>query len=152
MLFRQIFPLFLAHARSREPIAGRTRLQKMMFLLQQQLKNIPQNYNFHAYDYGPYSSNLQSDVDNLIVEGYLQEIKMEMMDGKYMYRYQITNEGSDLVNSLLRSRKLKKYGLKGIYKHCEQVKGEANHMNLNDLLKDVYTRFPDYAKFSVFKF
>lgn len=152
MLFRQIFPLFLAHAQDGEPIEGRTRLQKMMFLLQQQIPNSPQSYNFHAYDYGPYCSNLQSDVDSLIQEGYLQEIEIQMIDGKLKYRYQITNEGKDLVQSLLRSRKLKKYGLKEIYGQCEQMKEKTNHKNLNDLLKEVYSHYPEFAKFSVFKF
>ena len=125
----------------------------MIFLLQQEYHNaVSSNYNFHAYDYGPYSSTLQSDVNELILQTYLREDEEKMPDGRLKYTYQITPRGDRLVRALLRNPKLRKYKLRKIYQLCEEVKGDSNHTNLNDLLKGIYSRYPEYAKFSIFKF
>ena len=152
MLVRQVLPLFFAHSLENEPIEGRTRLQKMLFLLQQEYNSCDFQYQFHAYDYGPYSSTLQFDIDELIQQGLLKESTEGLSNGKLKYKYSITKEGSRLVEGVLKNPKNKKLQLKKIHQSCSQIKSYANRINLNDLLRDVYLRYPSYAKRSVYEF
>lgn len=142
----------MTYAMNKEPVEGRTRMQKMLFLLQQEYKLCDFQYKYHAYDYGPYSSTLQSDLDQLIEEGLLDEEGEEFQNGKYKYRYLITKKGIRLVESALSDPKNKKLQLKQIYRSAEKIKEFANLSSLDNLLKYVYSKHPEYAKFSIFEF
>ncbi len=142
----------MVHCSEKQPVEGRTRMQKMLFLLQQEYKSCDFQYRFHAYDYGPYSNTLQSDVDELIDQGLLQEEPEPLINGKCKYRYSITKKGIKLVEKILAEPKNKKLQLKEIYESSEKIKKYANNLSINELLKDVYSRFPEYTKFSVFEF
>ncbi len=50
---------------------GRTKLQKLVFLMQE-LKGLPSQYRFHFYTYGPYSSSLTGDASYLDAIGGLR--------------------------------------------------------------------------------
>lgn len=52
-------------------IRGRTKLQKIIFILQQLGYNFEEDYKYHYY--GPYSADLQIEVDYLVSQGYLSE-------------------------------------------------------------------------------
>ena len=65
-----------------EPIEGRTRITKMMFLFQMEwLKKIEFKKNldidqlqfFEAYNYGPFSSDVHDELDLFISIGFLRE-------------------------------------------------------------------------------
>lgn len=43
---------------------GKTKLQKLVFLMKE-LKNVPVQYRFHFYTYGPFSSDLAGDLSYL---------------------------------------------------------------------------------------
>lgn len=144
--------MFVAYASDKEPVEGRTRMQKMLFLLQQEYKSCDFQYKYHAYDYGPYSSTLQTDLDELIDEGLLEEEDQALPSGKYKYRYSITKKGIKHVESALSDPRNKKLQLKQIYRSSEKIKAFANSANLNDLLKYVYAKYPEYTKFSIFEF
>jgi len=58
-----------------EPIEGRTRLQKLVFLMQKRLEEAGEDplqsddYEFIPYDYGPFSKELYDDLDETIARG-----------------------------------------------------------------------------------
>lgn len=56
-------------------VEGRKRFQKTIFLLQEQF-GVEFGYRFTAYLYGPYSAQLQNDIDILAQTGYLKANKM----------------------------------------------------------------------------
>jgi hypothetical protein len=56
-------------------VEGRKRFQKTVFLLQEQF-GFDFGYRFTAYLYGPYSSQLQNDIDILAQTGYLKASKL----------------------------------------------------------------------------
>jgi uncharacterized protein YwgA len=56
-------------------VEGRKRFQKIIFLLQEQF-GVEFGYRFTAYLYGPYSAQLQNDIDILAQTGYLKASKM----------------------------------------------------------------------------
>lgn len=68
-------------------IEGRKRFQKTIFLLQEQF-GFEFGYRFTAYLYGPYSAQLQNDINVLAQMGYLKASKI----GELFF-YEITQLG-----------------------------------------------------------
>src|SRR5699024_1016330 len=69
-----------------ETIRGRKKLQKMVHLLKSSGTDFPFKYRYHHY--GPYSSQLQSEMDQLVTQEFLEEAVEE---GAYIYH--ITERG-----------------------------------------------------------
>ena len=147
LLVRQVLPLFFADANGQEPVEGRTRFQKMLFVLKQENPKSKIQYFFFPYDYGPYSPTLQSDLDGLINQEYLLE---EMFGDKYPYT--ITDKGNALVRHVLGDFKMNSLNLTTIYESCKRLKDQYNHLKLDDLLREIYSRYPAYAKSSIYQF
>ena len=128
----------------------------MIFLLQVQqndLKPRPNlGFNFIPYDYGPYSSILQTDIDGLIGYGLIEEEPKKDRLGKYMYRYEITEKGKMLVDKLLTESRYAKYKLNEPYKLLTEIKYDINNKDLDLLLREVYANYPEYAQFSKYEF
>lgn len=69
---------------------GRKRLQKTVYLLQQM--GVPYNEKFKYHHYGPYSSELQAEVDRLV--------RFELLNETFTgdaYVYEITSKGKDFI-------------------------------------------------------
>lgn len=73
-------------------IRGRKKLQKTVHLLQ--FKGVPFNLDYTYHYYGPYSSELQIEIDNLVKQGFLREF----MEGD-MYVYEITEKGAEFLRA-----------------------------------------------------
>ncbi|NMB40895.1 MAG: hypothetical protein GX996_03055 [Firmicutes bacterium] len=71
-------------------IIGRKKLQKMVYLLQQ--AGVPYNLKFRYHHYGPYSAELQAEIDRLI--GH--QLLTETYDG-VAYTYEITEQGRSFL-------------------------------------------------------
>jgi uncharacterized protein YwgA len=119
------------------------RIQKGMFLFAQEA-GVPEDetYDFGPYMYGPMSSQVYNDIEYLEAEGL---IRGEPVPGYTWKRYAATPAGIDVARNLLEedadaaaSRKL------------FEIKQDVASKTFNALLKDVYTRYPDYATRSVF--
>ncbi len=147
LLVRQVLPLFFAHVNEQEPIEGRTRLQKMLFLLSQEYSETSFQYRFYPFDYGPYSSTLQSDLDMLIENNFLDEKLGSNLSDRRKYRYSIMVKGTRIVERALDLGRFLK-----MYESCGAIKNHANHMNLDDLLAEIYSKYPYYAKSSIYQF
>lgn len=145
---RHILPLLLLKANDQEPIEGRTRLQKLMFLLQQQLNeeggDLPWEYTFEAYDYGPFAKALYHDIDYLRRSGLLAEQERHIDTDVKQYDYKLTQEGSDLVEEAREA-----IGLEELLREAETIKQEFNDMRLDELIDYVYSEYPEFAKNSV---
>jgi len=155
MILRQVYPLLLGYAEDNDPIRGKTRLQKIIFLFQQEIfkeKKKDLGYDFIPYNFGPYSSTLQSDVEELTDDDYISVNVFEGLNGKYIYHYVITDKGKELVDALLTESKYVKFRLNRPYKLLKKIKIEANYDNLDSLLKRVYSEHPEYAKNSIYEF
>jgi uncharacterized protein YwgA len=146
---RELIPLALARAHSKQPIEGRTRLQKMVFLVQKELENegisldSNESYEFWAYDYGPFSKELADEIDVLLGEERLEETEEPFDDGKVKYQYQLLEAGE--VRRGGHDRKLA-----AVIEKAEEIKATYNDMALPKVIDQVYTRYPEYAKNSVY--
>lgn len=156
MLRRQLLPLALMYAHDRDPIEGRTRLQKMIFLLQKKFEEedgglpISDKYSFTPYDYGPFSQPLYTDLDELReadLDG--NQLVVERSDtfdrGKVKYQYELTPAGTAFIeDELADDAKFQQ-----ILRKAEEIKEEYNNLSLNEVIDRVYSEYPEYAENSV---
>lgn len=144
------------YAHNEEPIEGRTRLQKMIFLLQKKFEEedgglpISDKYSFTPYDYGPFSQPLYADLDELRGEDSDSEkFVVERSDtfdrGKIKYQYELTCTGTAFIEDELADD----VKFQEILQKSEEIKGEFNHLSLNQVIERVYSEYPEYAENSV---
>jgi uncharacterized protein YwgA len=151
-MHRKLIPMALMYAGDEEPIEGRTRLQKMVFLVQQRIesdKNTPlesDNYEFIPYDYGPFSKELYDDLDTLVDMRMVEDREEELDSGKVKYDYEIQPAGEKFIQTQLSSES---EAAQEIMETARDIKSEYNDMLLSDLIDDVYSRFPEYAEESI---
>lgn len=145
---RQLLPLVLLEAENEEPVEGRTRLQKLMFLTQKQFEekgeSLDWGYPFRAYDYGPFAKELYDDLDQLRRRGFIEEREQQLDDDVIQYDYLLTDEGQEFVQEELADR-----CPEGVAEIAESVKAEFNGVALQQLIDYVYTEYPEYAENSV---
>ena len=146
----------MAYANNCSPIRGRTRFQKMIFLLQAKQSSTNSKpdlgFNFVPYDYGPYSKALQLDINDLIERGLIKEEPEMGQFGKYKYKYKITQTGQTLVERLLTKRKYSKHQFEMLHKLLIEIKNDINDKDIDLLLREIYTDYPAYAQFSKYQF
>lgn len=137
----------LIHAENNEPVQGRTRLQKMVFLLQQRTPDwkIPE-YQFEAYDYGPFSKSLYDDLDNLIERNLVEENREEFDQDKILYEYNLTEKGKKAVRLITDEQEWEELILR-----ADEIKSQFNRMELAEVLDFVYTEYPQFAENSVLR-
>lgn len=75
-------------------VQGRKKLQKMIYLLKTSGSNFPFKYEYHFY--GPYSAQLQSEINYLAYNGFLEEKKENDT-----YVYAITEQGQKFRDKLI---------------------------------------------------
>jgi len=135
----------LMYSQDQEEIQGRTRFQKMVFLLQQEFEKT-EFYDFEAYDYGPFSKGLYDDLDDLIDRNLVEETREEFDEDKVYYEYKLTDAGRELIERL--SDEEKTQDIMGL---SERLKQEINSEDLSVVLDRVYSEYPKYAENSVLR-
>ncbi len=149
-----------------EPIKGITRLQKLMFLLWKEggfYKDIPNLYNFKAYDFGPCMDDIYDDLE------FSQDIHLilseQVPSGN---EYEGADENAFLSDFGFRLTKtptrrdfsLTETGIEAAREIYEALDGERqneiynikrrfNSMEFFKLLRYVYRKYPAFAKKSV---
>lgn len=78
-------------------IAGRTRFQKIIFLMKNK-DGIPFDYNFIPYYYGPYSAELQLEINLLEAADLLQVVPQDGI----LYMHRLTSEGERMAEKIER--------------------------------------------------
>jgi hypothetical protein len=123
------------------------RLQKGMFLFSRAAE-LPETerYEFRAYDYGPMSPKIYSDLDALVAEELLEPCAVS---GKRWSRFVATDEGRRTAEALLTG--LTHDGEKARAHGLYEIKQRIANISFNDLLADVYTEYPEMAVNSVFR-
>jgi len=78
-------------------IVGRTRLQKLIFLLKHKF-DIPFNLAFIPYYYGPYSEQLALDLELLKATNMITEETESFSEGLLRYRYKLSEDISEWLD------------------------------------------------------
>lgn len=161
-----------------EPISGRTKITKILFLFEKELaKKFKLDkitgeediFNFKAWNYGPMSSTIFKDIDflknigfikttdnissNLTIEevqeyNYYSEKYNDDTDAEFQTEtYQLSDKGLNFIKD-----KQKYDKLSNNQKLClKEFKKQFNKAPLRDILKYVYTTYPDYTEKSLIK-
>ncbi len=128
--------LILLNADNCYPIKGITRFEKLIFLTQKEVldksNNITIKFDFGPDRFGPLSMELYDELDFLKSVGMITE-----ESGK---KYKITDKGIRFLK-----RKTFERVSKDMRNHISNVKETHGKEELNDLLKYVYTNYPDFT-------
>lgn len=151
-MYKRLIPLALAYVGDEEPIDGRTRLQKMVFVVQQELAESDdlredQLYEFFAYDYGPFSKELAEDIDRMIDDGLLDEEDIEYDDeGNIKYLYTLESQGRSTVKREIAAREVDE-----VIETARRIKRRFNEeLSLPEVIDEVYAEYPEYAENSIY--
>jgi uncharacterized protein YwgA len=123
------------------------RLQKGMFLFARTgMVPVHERYQFKPYDYGPMSSMIYRDLDELVTEGLLVR---HSVAGKQWSRYAVTERGLAQAEERLDALQLHDERLAA--RRLHEIKQHVSSVSFNDLLDGVYREHPDMAVNSVFR-
>ena len=125
--------LFRINKRRVGRINGRTKLQKIMFILKTEF-DLPQKFNYFLYTYGPYSTDLQDAIDTLATFGLIEEKTTHLLD-YFRYQYFLTKRGKEVAESIAES--LDPSALQTIDMMGTRAK-ELNRKNLDTVVKEAY--------------
>ena len=150
---------------TKKGVGGITRLQKYLFLLENEegIKIDKSDFDFEPYKAGPYSSKLYDDLEFLENLGFIESsvvgeateeeaAEIEMMSFDYLIndyeskaadayqekRYFLTENGIKFLEER-KNREDYKPALEGIRK----IKSKFGHYSLKDLLFHVYKNYPE---------
>jgi uncharacterized protein YwgA len=79
-------------------IKGRTRIQKTVCVLKFN-KQVPFNFDFKSYFYGPYSEDLTEAINGLVGMKILKETIVPV-GYSYRYEYELTDQGNNLLGKV----------------------------------------------------
>ena len=153
-----------------EPIVGKTRLVKMVFLFEKEIRrkfNLDAQIDasampeFKGHNFGPFSPKIYEDLEFLVDMGLvdisgsgeeelLEDEKQEYeywratADGKerpFQESFSLTDIGKEFVETRLATRLTKEH-----WKVVDEFKERCTSASLKALLKYVYTRYPEMTK------
>lgn len=153
-----------------EAIAGRTRLQKLLFLAAQHLQPHVAA-RFEAYSFGPFEESVESDVEFLATEGLIEATGHEALPevrehdpdrGRRVLewvrtrhdesaeptveQYRLTREGLDWVQRFLESEEYGDPDVKSrLVAESAALRKRFGRVSLEDLVDFVYTEYPQFA-------
>lgn len=143
---KMLLPLTLLHESEAGEIDGITRFQKLVFLAQEE-GDIGEEYEFEPKGYGPFSKLLYDDIDQLVKEGFIEERReptgRRADNDKQVYR--LTEDGRQAVEHAagdgdeLDMPDELETSVRETLEEYEQV-------DLYELLKYVYSEYPEMAK------
>lgn len=83
-----------------EPIRGRTKLQKIVFLLNSRFGKFS-DYAFSIHYYGPFSRDLAEELEYLRMQGWIEEKPIDLGD-LTRFNIEVTDKGKRLLRSKVR--------------------------------------------------
>jgi len=129
--------------RTNEPIEGKTRLQKELFLSQKMLRDhkISKPYSFRPYHYGPYCKDIYSDIEWLKNEGIIkEESKVDALGGTLRV-FSLASRGIEEVRRMLENSLVDEQ-----YQLIREVKRRFNSMSVVGLVEFTHREYSDYVK------
>ncbi|MFC4736460.1 YwgA family protein [Bacillus daqingensis] len=88
----------LAMLKNTGSIAGRKKLQKMVYIAKRMKQPFREKFQFHMY--GPYSEELTLQVEEMCNASFVEEVK-EKISGYYQYRYSLSDKGESFLHAVL---------------------------------------------------
>ncbi len=145
---RAIYPLVLLYSMSNMEIEGKTKLEKLIFVIQKRLIEelkwgiTGSNYDFRAFNFGPFTEEVYDDVASLKLLSLVNVVG----EGDNQ-KYSLTEKGKTVVESLIAQKRLNSDFISEIAKIAKNF-GE---LRLDKLIEKVYKEYPEYARNSLIK-
>jgi len=135
-----LFIAFDGAAQGLDPI----RLQKGMFLFaMDEASSSDEVYDFVPYDYGPMSAQIYRDLEFLSEGGLIEAAPVE---GQTWSRYSATEAGLIAARDLLAQEPAQTMA-----QRLYEIKVDVSSRTYQQVLEDVYDRYPEFASKSVFR-
>lgn len=145
---RAIYPLILLYSMSNKEIDGKTKLEKLIFVIQKRLIEdlkwgvTASNYDFRAFNFGPFTEEVYDDIASLKLLSLVDVVG----EGDNQ-KYSLTTKGVTVVERLIAQKRLSSDFLSEIMKIAKSL-GE---LRLDKLIEKVYKEYPEYARNSLIK-
>lgn len=159
--------VLLLHASNRQGknvVKGMTRLQKLLFVVEQEISS---QSSFYAFNYGPFNEEVNDAAKALEVAGFIKGVKsssagppsfQEMIetvsgragpsnDERDVVEFALSDEGHEAAERLRHSGP----SYEQLYQMVESVKQEWDTPKLSDLVDRVYETWPKYTEKSVIR-
>lgn len=119
-------------------------LQKSLFLIGKNCNRAVGRhfYKFVPYNYGPFNATIYSDAEELDAEGL---VTINRLPGQRWIEYAATTEG------LARARSLEKDLPQDAVNYLHRVVPWARSLSFSQLIRAIYSRYPEYRAKSVFQ-
>ena len=124
-------------------VNGRTRLQKILFLLENE-ENLDSHIKFEKWQYGPYSNEISRIIDSLKEKNVILETVNNTIRGE-SYFYIINPEKQPEVDVIIQD-----LDAEALVK-INNVIAKFGNMPLNQLLRYVYSRYPSWTVSSIWR-
>jgi uncharacterized protein YwgA len=120
------------------------RLQKGMFLFAMEESSASDEvYEFVPYHYGPMSTQIYRDLEHLTDQGLIEAAPVK---GQSWARYSATKDGLIKARALLAQEPSQEAA-----RRLHDIKVDVSSHTYQEVLEDVYDRFPEFASKSVFR-
>jgi hypothetical protein len=139
---RADWPLLALHA-AEDGVLTPVQMQKVLFLLDKQAHELlgAGFYRFEAYNYGPFASQIYSDLNEHARDG---KIIFDEAPGKTWNKYVITPLGEVRVAEVIDSVE------DNLIEYLEVIVAWAKSLRFSELVGAIYKAYPTYAKNSIF--
>jgi len=128
--------------RINEPVEGKTRLQKELFLSQKKLKShgVSRPYAFRPYRYGPYCKEIYNDIEWLKRNNIVEEKSYLNSFGGVLRQFKLSPQGIQETREMIKKRDLSSH-----YNIIREVKRDFNSMNVVELVEFTHREYADYV-------
>jgi uncharacterized protein YwgA len=133
----QLLPIALLYVEGREAVEGATRMQKLVFLMQEETE-APETYEYRPGQFGPFSPELAGSLAAFERKGYIERETVPNAAGHEKYIYSLTPEGIQVAKKMLKSDSYSR-----LFDHATEIKERFNTEPLDDLLQYVYGNYEE---------
>ncbi len=135
-----ILPLYLI-SKAEGRFRGRTRLQKLVFLVQKAMGD-SFDFEFNPAEQGPLSYRLYQRMENLGALNLVKELQGRTVSGNPLMRYELTAEGKSFLDFVMQRNQLPP----NLRTAADKVYAEYGTLPFIELLDRVHTEYPQYVR------
>jgi len=141
---KQDWLLIYLYLSSKSPLIDPIRIMKGLFLFKMELKEkLKEFYNFVPYLYGPCSFEIYDDLLKLRLDGLVDELSQPFSRWSY---YRLLGRGQGIAEEL------KNNAPSDLVTKLEAIKVRVTSLSFQNLLREIYRDYPEYARSSVINF
>jgi uncharacterized protein YwgA len=137
---KAVLPLFIIKMGGKS-FRGRTRLQKLIFLTQERVKEF-RGFKFRPAQQGPLSYEVYKLMENLQALGLVRESEEATYSGNTVICYRLTDQGK----AFLEFASERDLVSRRIYSAAKEVFKQYGNMPYMQLIEEVHSEYPEYVK------